>query len=62
MLSEPTETLRLKLLAEEQKLRKKQPKRWTEIKFRRYANFRLPKDWPVDAEATYTIKKVKARA
>ena len=33
------EKLRLKLLAEEQKLRAKQPEAWTKTKFRKYANF-----------------------
>lgn len=39
MYIEATETMRLKLLKEEQKMRSKQPKPWTEIKYRRYANF-----------------------
>lgn len=39
MLLEPSEELRLKLLQEEQRLRAKQPKAWTEIKYRKYANF-----------------------
>ena len=33
------EKLRLQLLKEEQKLRKKQPSAWTTQKYRRYANF-----------------------
>ena len=33
------ESLRLKLLQEEFKLRKKQPEAWTKTKYRRYANF-----------------------
>ena len=33
------ESLREKLLAEEQKLRSKQPEAWTKGKFRKYANF-----------------------
>jgi hypothetical protein len=33
------ESLRKKLLAEEQKLRSKQPEAWTKTKFRKYANF-----------------------
>ena len=33
------EELRLKLLAEEQKMRSKQPEAWTKAKFRKYANF-----------------------
>ena len=37
-----SEKLRLKLLAEEQTLRKKQPKAWTAIKYRK--NVKLPKD------------------
>ena len=31
--------IRLKLLAEEFKLRKKQPEAWTKTKYRKYANF-----------------------
>jgi len=45
----PSEELRLKLLKEEFKLRKKQPEPWTKTKFRPYANFRRKK---VEAEAT----------
>lgn len=33
------EEMRLKLLKEESKLRKKQPEAWTKTKFRKYANF-----------------------
>lgn len=33
------ESLRLKLLQEEFKLRKKQPTAWTKSKYRKYANF-----------------------
>jgi hypothetical protein len=33
------EELRLQLLAEEQKMRSKQPEAWTKTKFRKYANF-----------------------
>jgi hypothetical protein len=33
------ESLRLKLLEEEQKMRSKQPEAWTKTKFRKYANF-----------------------
>ncbi|MFA5357991.1 MAG: hypothetical protein WC308_03645 [archaeon] len=33
------EDLRLSLLAEEQKMRSKQPEAWTKTKFRKYANF-----------------------
>lgn len=36
----PSEALRLKLLEEEQRLRKKQPEAWTKTKFRPYANFK----------------------
>ncbi|AJF60618.1 MAG: hypothetical protein J4224_03830 [Candidatus Diapherotrites archaeon] len=39
----PSEALRQKLLAEEFKLRKKQPEPWTKTKFRAYANFRRKK-------------------
>gem|GEM_PF-1856573 len=33
------ESLRVQLLAEEQKMRQKQPEAWTKTKFRKYANF-----------------------
>jgi hypothetical protein len=33
------EELRLELLAQEQRLRAKQPEAWTKTKFRKYANF-----------------------
>lgn len=33
------EEMRLKLLEEEFKLRKKQPEAWTKTKYRKYANF-----------------------
>ncbi len=33
------EELRLELLAQEQKMRSKQPEAWTKTKFRKYANF-----------------------
>jgi len=33
------EELRLQLLAQEQKMRLKQPEAWTKTKFRKYANF-----------------------
>lgn len=44
-----SEELRLKLLKEELKLRKKQPEAWTKTKYRPYANFRTKKkeDVPV---------------
>ena len=50
----PTEELRLALLKEELKLRKKQPEAWTKTKFRKYANFRTKKrevEAPVIANA-----------
>lgn len=37
-----SEKLRLRLLEEEQKMRKQQPKAWTAIKYRK--NVKLPKD------------------
>ncbi|MBI5553549.1 MAG: hypothetical protein HY917_02300 [Candidatus Diapherotrites archaeon] len=37
METEPTEKLRLKLLAEEKKLRSKQPPHWAKSKYRKYA-------------------------
>ncbi|HNV00931.1 MAG TPA: hypothetical protein PKK60_00685 [archaeon] len=33
------ESLRLELLAQEKKMRQKQPEAWTKTKFRKYANF-----------------------
>ena len=38
-----SEKMRLQLLAEEFKLRKKQPTAWTKTKYRPYANFRAKK-------------------
>ncbi len=35
------ESLRMRLLAEEFKMRKKQPEAWTKTKYRKYANFGL---------------------
>jgi hypothetical protein len=43
LLGEPSEELRLKLLEEEFKMRKKQPTPWTKTKFRPFANFRTKK-------------------
>lgn len=40
---DPTEELRLDLLKQELKLRKKQPEAWTKTKYRPYANFRTKK-------------------
>lgn len=40
----PTEELRLKLLRQELRLRKKQPTAWTKTKYRPYANFRTRKE------------------
>ncbi|MDO8538281.1 MAG: hypothetical protein Q7S21_05330, partial [archaeon] len=40
---EVTEAMRLRLLAEEFKLRKKQPTAWTKTKFRPFANFKTKK-------------------
>jgi hypothetical protein len=39
LLLDVDESLRLQLLAEEKKMRKKQPEAWTKTKFRKYANF-----------------------
>lgn len=47
----PSEELRLKLLKEEFKLRKKQPEAWTKTKFRKYANFRVKKKEVIEATA-----------
>ena len=46
MLMKPSEELRLKLLKQEFRLRKKQPEAWTKTKFRKYANFRTKKREP----------------
>lgn len=43
LLPVASEELRLKLLKQELKLRKKQPTAWTKTKFRKYANFRTKK-------------------
>ncbi len=51
-LQPPTEELRLKLLKQEFKLRKKQPEAWTKTKFRKYANFRTKKKVPEEAAVT----------
>lgn len=40
-LNNMDEAMRLKLLEEEFKLRKKQPEAWTKTKYRKYANFGL---------------------
>lgn len=40
-LNQMDESMRLKLLEEEFKLRKKQPEAWTKTKYRKYANFGL---------------------
>ncbi len=37
MMGLPTEELRMQLLREEQKLRKKQPEHWAKTKYRKYA-------------------------
>mgnify|MGYP001558706425 CR=1 FL=1 len=57
IMPEPSEALRLKLLKEEFKLRKKQPTAWTKTKFRKYANFRTRK-----AEAVVEATVVAAAA
>ncbi len=41
--SQVDDSIRLRLLAEEQKLRKKQPEPWTKTKYRAYANFKAKK-------------------
>ncbi|MBI4044617.1 MAG: hypothetical protein HY392_02830 [Candidatus Diapherotrites archaeon] len=56
-MPQPTEALRLKLLKEEFKLRKKQPTAWTKTKFRKYANFRTRKAEAV-VEATVAAAAV----
>ena len=49
-LAPASEELRLKLLKQELKLRKKQPTAWTKTKFRKYANFRTKKREPEQAQ------------
>ena len=54
------ESLRLDLLAQEQKLRSKQPEAWTKTKFRKYANFgrnRKKEDETVVLSTTPSAKK-----
>lgn len=60
MLMKPSEELRLKLLKQEFRLRKKQPEAWTKTKFRKYANFRTKKKDPAEEIQTAKIigKKV----
>ncbi len=54
----PSEELRKKLIAEELKLRSKQPEHWAKTKYRKYA-----KPSPAELErAEKTRKKEKARA
>jgi len=50
-LPQANEQMRLKLLKQEFKLRKKQPTAWTKTKFRPYANFRTKKAEKAEAEA-----------
>ncbi|MEK6941753.1 MAG: hypothetical protein AABW85_02765 [archaeon] len=50
MLMKPSEELRLKLLKQEFRLRKKQPEAWTKTKFRKYANFRTKRKEPLTEE------------
>ena len=54
---EPSEELRLQLLKQELKLRKKQPEAWTKTKYRPYANFRTKKKDPENAEKTAVTAK-----
>lgn len=59
------EALRMQLLAEEFKLRKKQPPAWTRQKYRKYANFgagRKKKEEAVKAAPQSGGCPVKARA
>jgi len=56
------EDMREKLLAEELKLRSRQPEAWTKTKFRKYANFgrnRKKADETVVAEVAQTASKAK---
>lgn len=60
-MPEATEALRLKLLKEEFRLRKKQPTAWTKTKFRKYANFRTRKaETVVDATVAAAATPAKA--
>lgn len=52
VLPQASEELRLKLLREELKLRKKQPTAWTKTKFRKYANFRAKKKAPEESQTS----------
>jgi len=49
-----SEKMRMQLLAEEFKLRKKQPTAWTKTKYRPYANFRAKK---LEKDAEKAIEK-----
>ncbi len=55
----PSEEMRLKLLQEEFRLRKKQPQAWTKTKYRAYANFRSRAVKDTTQEATAIIQKKK---
>lgn len=62
---EVSEAMRLKLLAEEFKLRKKQPTAWTKTKFRPFANFKTKKRVQADilpVEATVAVKAAPEKA
>ncbi len=48
---DPSEELRMQLLKQELKLRKKQPEAWTKTKYRPYANFRTKKKEPEVVQA-----------
>ena len=59
------ESLRLELLAQEQKLRSKQPEAWTKTKFRKYANFgrnRKKEDEALALNTAATSKKPVKKA
>ncbi|MDO8627942.1 MAG: hypothetical protein Q7K42_05735, partial [Candidatus Diapherotrites archaeon] len=57
--SQVDDEIRLKLLAAEQVLRKKQPEPWTKTKYRAYANFKTKKK---EEEIKSAIAKNNARA
>ncbi|MFH1256312.1 MAG: hypothetical protein V1494_03380 [Candidatus Diapherotrites archaeon] len=68
-LPQANEQMRLRLLKQELRLRKKQPTAWTKTKFRPYANFRTKKAEKAEAEMiaveqakTDAAKAVKKKA
>jgi len=56
------EEMRMNLLAEEFKLRKKQPPAWTMQKYRKYANFGANRKKKAEEKAAQTEQNAKAEA